>query len=56
MNNQENEEQYRKLRTETDPKVVKELNDKWRMDRISHPDFVKRIVDLATEAEERGVF
>ena len=34
---------------------MKGLMEKWKSDRISHPSFIQRILELATEAEERGV-
>ena len=56
LNSQENLEQYSKTITERDPRLKKELTEKWREDRIDHALFVQRILELATEAEERGVF
>lgn len=56
MNSQENQEEYSKMMSEKDPMIMKELMEKWREDRISHPLFVQRILEIATEAEERGVF
>ena len=56
MNSKENQEQYMKTVTEKDPVVKKELMDQWKEDRMSHALFVQRILELATEAEERGVF
>ena len=56
MNSPENQEEYSKMMSEKDPMIMKELMEKWREDRISHPLFVQRILEIATEAEERGVF
>ena len=50
MNSQENQEEYSKMMSEKDPMIMKELMEKWREDRISHPLFVQRILDLGQKA------
>ena len=55
LDTEENLQKYRKVVTERDPVLKQELLKKWNKDRIEHASFVQRILDLATEAEERGV-